>query len=73
MEFPTKRLIVSVIAKLYDPLGWLTPVVIAAKCLMQQLWFQKLQWDEPLPTDLEDHWSKYYKSHTELKAIQIPR
>ena len=40
---------------------------------MQQLWFQKLQWDELLPTDLEDHWSKYYKSLTELKAIQIPR
>ena len=42
MEFPTQRLILFVIAKLYDPLGLLTPVVIVAQRLMQQLWFQKL-------------------------------
>ncbi|XP_033228907.1 uncharacterized protein LOC117180519 [Belonocnema kinseyi] len=73
MDSPTKRLILSVIAKLYDPMGWLSPVVIVAKRLMQQLWLQKLQWDEPVPTDLEDYWSKYYKRLTQLQAIQIPR
>ena len=28
MEFPTQSLILSLIAELYDPLGWLIPVVI---------------------------------------------
>ncbi|XP_071652355.1 uncharacterized protein [Temnothorax longispinosus] len=33
----TKRTILSAVAKLYDPLGWATPVTIAAKILMQRL------------------------------------
>ena len=35
--FTTKRRILSVIARLFDPLGWLGPVVIIAKTLMQDL------------------------------------
>ncbi|XP_029677734.1 uncharacterized protein LOC115244312 [Formica exsecta] len=33
----TKRTILSGIARLYDPLGWVTPVTITAKIFMQQL------------------------------------
>lgn len=36
----TKRTILSTIAKLFDPLGWTTPLVIVAKILMQQIWRQ---------------------------------
>jgi len=41
----TKRQILSNIAKLFDPLGWATPVVIRAKILMKQLWASKYDWD----------------------------
>lgn len=34
----TKRTVLSVIAKLYDPMGWVTPVIISAKIFMQTLW-----------------------------------
>lgn len=33
----TKRSILSIIAKLFDPLGWSTPVTISAKIFMQRL------------------------------------
>jgi len=36
----TKRNILSVISRLFDPLGWVSPVVFSAKVLMQQLWLQ---------------------------------
>ena len=48
----SKRTLLSAIAKLYDPLGWVTPVVITAKIFMRQLWRQKLDWDDTLPTTL---------------------
>ncbi|XP_029171618.1 uncharacterized protein LOC114940982 [Nylanderia fulva] len=48
----TKRSILSVIARIFDPLGWATPVVIVAKNLMQELWIRTCGWDEPLPADL---------------------
>ncbi|XP_029159115.1 uncharacterized protein LOC114931307 [Nylanderia fulva] len=48
----TKRSILSYVAKLFDPMGWCTPVTIAAKIFMQQLWQLKLDWDDVLPTDV---------------------
>jgi len=46
----TKRKILSTIAKLFDPLGWVTPVTINAKVFMQQLWRLKLNWDDVIPS-----------------------
>lgn len=34
---PTKRNILSLIARLYDPLGWLSPVIVIPKILIQEL------------------------------------
>ncbi|XP_076246367.1 uncharacterized protein LOC143186569 [Calliopsis andreniformis] len=42
----TKRTLFSEIAKLYHPPGWLSPIVIRAKILMQSQWLEKIQWDE---------------------------
>lgn len=38
---PTKRSILSNIARLYDPLGWISPITIQAKILMQDIWLSK--------------------------------
>lgn len=34
----TKRLFLSVISRLLDPLGWLAPFLIRDKLIMQDLW-----------------------------------
>ncbi|XP_029166208.1 uncharacterized protein LOC114937014 [Nylanderia fulva] len=44
----TKRFILSQTAKLYDPLGWLAPVVVRAKIMFQTIWLRHLDWDQPL-------------------------
>lgn len=41
MDSLTKHLILSVIAKLYDPMGWLSLVVIVAKSLIQAAMISK--------------------------------
>ncbi len=43
---PTKRNVVSTIGKFYDPLGFLSPVVIRFKVLFQQLSKDKSGWDD---------------------------
>lgn len=57
----TKRTISSEIAKIYDPLGLLAPVIIIAKMLLQKIWTLKVDWDEALPLSIHTEWIKYYK------------
>ncbi|XP_076247771.1 uncharacterized protein LOC143187438 [Calliopsis andreniformis] len=56
----TKRSISSEIAKIYDPLGLLGPVIIVAKILLQKLWTLKVDWDESLPMDIHTEWMQFY-------------
>ncbi|CAL1671717.1 unnamed protein product [Lasius platythorax] len=69
----TKRSILSFIARLFDPLGWAAPVVISAKLLMQDLWLQKLDWDEPVPSTVLSRWENYYQGLPKLITLRIPR
>ncbi|XP_057379665.1 uncharacterized protein LOC130701903 [Daphnia carinata] len=50
----TKRNVLRGISTVYDPLGFLSPLTIPAKILIQDVWKLKLQWDDPLPIDLQD-------------------
>ncbi|CAG7829316.1 unnamed protein product, partial [Allacma fusca] len=69
----TKRTVLSEIARIFDPLGFLTPVTIRAKILMQRLWTMELGWDNVLPTPLLDEWHSLQKEISSLETIRIPR
>ncbi|KAJ8966512.1 hypothetical protein NQ317_010498 [Molorchus minor] len=45
----TKRQVLSCIARMFDPLGLIGPIVVSAKILMQKIWCSKINWDERLP------------------------
>ena len=47
----TKREVLQDLSKIFDQLGFVAPVVIRAKLLMQKLWECKIAWDEPLHED----------------------
>ncbi|XP_043604824.1 uncharacterized protein LOC122577568 [Bombus pyrosoma] len=69
----TKRSISSVIARIYDPLGLLAPVIVRAKILLQRVWSLKVDWDESLPADLHSEWDRYYAQLPLLNEIRFPR
>ena len=52
----TKRLLASVTARLFDPLGAVAPFIIVGKMLLQECWRQKLTWDEEITNELLDRW-----------------
>lgn len=69
----TKRIVLSRTAQLFDPLGWLSPVIVRAKIFMQELWQANLDWDEPIPNHLETRWKSYINQLKDLSLISVPR
>lgn len=69
----TKRSVLAEIASLYDPLGWLAPVIIRAKIFMQHLWTITLAWDDELPSELLADWLKIRTDLRNCKNISISR
>ena len=70
---PTKRNVVSIIGQIYDPLGYLAPVTISFKVLMQAICKTKLGWDQPLEGDLLSRWKKLIGALRESRALVLPR
>ncbi|XP_057339521.1 uncharacterized protein LOC130677020 [Microplitis mediator] len=69
----TKRSILSQIAKLFDPLGLLGPVILHAKIIMQSLWKTGLAWDESVPVDLHTSWAAYVEQLPLISALRFGR
>ncbi|XP_030753181.1 uncharacterized protein LOC115880184 [Sitophilus oryzae] len=69
----TKRNILSDIARVYDPLGFLTPVTLFSRLLIQKLWSLNLDWDDVPPAHILKRWNDYNSQLSELSALRIPR
>lgn len=69
----TKRSTLSDIARLFDPAGWLAPVVIVAKIIMQQIWQDSTHWDESLQPFTLHRWQCFLKGYEYINQIKIPR
>ena len=68
---PTKREVLQDLSKTFDPLGVLTPVTISAKLFMQQLWQQKLNWDQPIPSKLTATWHSVITNLAQTPNLSI--
>ncbi|XP_075162890.1 uncharacterized protein LOC142235523 [Haematobia irritans] len=69
----TKREVLSSIAKLFDPCGWLAPVIVVAKLVMQQIWLDKIDWDDPLKTITLINWQNFVRNSGAIDSVKIPR
>ena len=70
---PTKRNVISLIGQIYDPLGFLSPVTIRFKKLMQELCKVKLGWDQPLGGELLSKWKKLVSDLQPSPTMTLPR
>lgn len=69
----TKRNILSTIARLYDPGGYCNPVILRFKNLLQLLFMDGLNWDEPVPDKVIQLWEEYIQDLSYLSSISLPR
>ena len=69
----TKTTVLSENASLYDPTGWIGPVILKGKLFLKKLWIQKLGWKEELPAELKEEWNDFRKELHLLNEIKIKR
>jgi len=69
----TRRGILSTVSSIYDPLGFIAPVLLEGKSILQDLCRDGVGWDDPIPNVIRARWERW---RTELHALQhfsIPR
>lgn len=72
----TRRLVLSIVAALFDPMSLLTPVLLQSKLLLRRSWgmdTEKLGWDDPLPADQLEEWIAFLMSLYDLEDITFGR
>jgi hypothetical protein len=69
----TKRGVLSTVNSIFDPMGFLAPVVLEGKGLLRQLVCSTVDWDETLPADQMENWERWKESLVHLEDIKIPR
>jgi hypothetical protein len=77
----TKRIALSQLSKVYDPLGLVTPFILRGKILMRELCMtdsqnntkDKLGWDEAIPSNLRCKWEAFFQDMFNLEDISFKR
>ena len=69
----TKRVVLSLLSKLFDPLGFLVPFIMMVKCLFQDIWRLGFAWDQVLPAELQEKFLCWVNGLKLLKKWRIPR
>ncbi|XP_055604331.1 uncharacterized protein LOC129752582 [Uranotaenia lowii] len=69
----TKREILSDVAKLYDPIGLIGPVILTAKLIVQEAWKSGYGWDDVVDEGLKNKWLKFRSQIQQVDQIKVPR
>ena len=69
----TKRGVLGDISRTFDVLGWICPVILPMKLLMQELWDPNLGWDAPLPEPLRIRHKEWREELGQLAEWEVPR
>ena len=68
----TRRGVLATVASVYDPLGFLAPLVLRAKKILQEICRRGVSWDDPLPEDVQPRWERWKLDLLRLNELQIP-
>ena len=69
----TMRQILSVAARIFDPIGICSAFSVIPKMLVQECWARKYSWDEPVEQDIAERFQKVLEELPNLEAVTVPR
>ena len=69
----TKRGLLSFISSIYDPLGMISPFILTAKIILQNLCREKIGWDVEIPCTFISRWNNWVKQLPNLAELKVSR
>ena len=69
----TRRGILSTVSSVYDPLGFLAPLILTGKAILQDLCRGKVEWDDPIPENVRSRWLKWRDELHHLEDLSVRR
>mgnify|MGYP000441737493 CR=1 FL=1 len=69
----SKKKIMSKVARIYDPIGLASALIIRAKIGLQNLWQTGADWDDRLPSEVQEHWKALFQEITRLNQASFQR
>lgn len=69
----SRRGVLSTVASIFDPLGFVAPFILIGKQILQQMCRDKVGWDDPLPDDLRPRWESWLLDLKNLADVKIQR
>ena len=69
----TRRGILSTVSSVFDPLGFISPVILKGKQILQEVCRAQYDWDTQLPDDIVTRWQKWCCDLRSLKQLEIKR
>jgi hypothetical protein len=69
----TRRGVLSVVCAVYDPMGIISPVVISAKLILQELARRKAGWDEELRGEEVKKWYEWKLNMQQVQDLKVNR
>ncbi|XP_017468539.1 PREDICTED: uncharacterized protein LOC108360659 [Rhagoletis zephyria] len=70
---PTKRGLLSVTMSVFDPFGMAAEYTMEANLLLQATWRAGIDWDEPIPDELQEAWLRWLTAIKRLEEVSVPR
>ena len=72
-EMITKRVVISTIARFYDPHGLLAPVIVPLKQSFQEICKIKISWDDKLPVEIASRFQEILRDIVKVREIELDR
>jgi hypothetical protein len=69
----SRRGILSIVSIIFDPLGFLAPFMLKAKCLLQELCKHQLGLDEKIPECFAQQWNEWLQDLAKLSDFKVQR
>ncbi|CAC5416723.1 unnamed protein product [Mytilus coruscus] len=70
---PTRRNMLSIVASIFDPLGFVCPFLLKGKRILQGMCQNGVGWDDMLPNSMSSEWQSWIDDIPNPQYVKIPR